>query len=470
MPAAAATGSPIPTDRGYDAAMTSTRYADASVLGELYPAHAEEMKARHDRALEQAGAGHAVIFSGAPEPVFLDDSHYPFKANPHFASWLPLTGTPLSYIVYTPGELPRLVYYQPKDYWHRPPSTPAGFWTDQFEIHVVHTLDDVPRFLPNNREHCVLIGKLLDEAHAFGIERINPTTVLNRLHYARGVKTSYELECMRGASRRGVAGHRAAEDAFRAGLAEYDIHLAYCRAVSHTENELPYGNIVALNENAAVMHYQHQAREAPAEIRSFLLDAGAQCHGYASDITRTWSYASPEFSDLIARVDALQQELVGEVRAGLDFVDLHRQTHRKVAGVLLDLELVSGSTDALMANGVTSAFFPTGLGHLLGLQVHDVGGFMADESGKTIDRPSGHPYLRLTRTLEADMVLTIEPGIYIIDMLLDNLRGTPGHDMVNQERVDRLRPFGGVRIEDNVRVLEDGCENFTRDAFAAASS
>jgi Xaa-Pro dipeptidase len=64
-------------------------------------------------------------------------------------------------------------------------------------------------------------------------------------------------------------------------------------------------------------------------------------------------------------------------------------------------------------------------------------------------------------------VLTIEPGLYIIDMLLDNLVGTPGHAMVNQDRVDWLRPFGGIRIEDNVRVLEDGCENFTRSAFAA---
>jgi Xaa-Pro dipeptidase len=67
------------------------------------------------------------------------------------------------------------------------------------------------------------------------------------------------------------------------------------------------------------------------------------------------------------------------------------------------------------------------------------------------------------------MVLTIEPGLYVIDMLLDNLEGTPGHAMVNQDRVDWLRPFGGIRIEDNVRVLEDGCENFTRSAFAAAA-
>jgi Xaa-Pro dipeptidase len=109
---------------------------------------------------------------------------------------------------------------------------------------------------------------------------------------------------------------------------------------------------------------------------------------------------------------------------------------------------------------------PHGIGHLLGVQVHDVGGFMENESGGTIDPPSGHPFLRLTRVLEEDMVLTVEPGLYIIDLLLENLRGTPAETHVNWNTVDRLRPFGGVRIEDNVRVLADGNENLTRDAFA----
>lgn len=448
--------------------MSQNDYADAARLAALYPGHVEEMASRYEGALTRAGAGHAVVFSGAAEPVFLDDSHYPFKVNPHFVAWAPLTDAPLSYLVYTPGEKPVLVYYQPKDYWHRPPETPAGFWVEHFDIRIVHEPAEVARHLPQNREHCVLIGKILEEAQAFGIERINPTSVLNVLHYARGRKTPYELECMRGATRRGVRGHAAAEAAFREGLSEYEIHLAYCRAVSHTESELPYGNIVALNENGAVMHYQHQARQAPAEVRSLLIDAGAQVHGYASDITRTWSYASQEFGDLIARMDRLQQELVGEVRAGLDFIDLHLAAHRKIAEVLCETGMASGSVDALISNGVTAAFFPTGLGHLLGIQVHDVGGFMADESGRTIDRPSGHPWLRLTRRLETDMVLTVEPGLYVIDMLLENLEGTPAAKMVDRRRVGWLRPFGGIRIEDNVRVLEDGCENFTRDAFAAA--
>jgi Xaa-Pro dipeptidase len=141
--------------------------------------------------------------------------------------------------------------------------------------------------------------------------------------------------------------------------------------------------------------------------------------------------------------------------------------HRKIAGYLSRHGFATGSADALIDEGVTAAFFPHGLGHLLGLQVHDVGGFMADDSGGIIDRPSGHPYLRLTRLLQADMVLTIEPGIYVIDMLLENLKGTPAHAMVNPDRVDMLRPYGGIRIEDDVRVMDGGCENLTRDAFAS---
>ena len=92
---------------------------------------------------------------------------------------------------------------------------------------------------------------------------------------------------------------------------------------------------------------------------------------------------------------------------------------------------------------------------------------MENEGGTTIDPPSGHPFLRLTRVLEEDMVLTIEPGIYVIDLLLENLRGTPTENHVNWGTVDRLRPFGGIRIEDDIRVLADGCESLTRDAFAA---
>ncbi len=446
-------------------------YSDKNAeLGSLYAAHIEAVCARHDHALESSGASHGVIFSGHPRLVFLDDYRYPFKANPHFTGWVPLTKLPLSYIVYTPGEKPRLIYHQPRDYWHTVPGNPDGYWVDAFDIRIVHTADEVAGHLPADREKCILIGEIDDDAHAFGIERINPVSAINSLHFARGVKTEYEIGCLRLAARRGATGHVAAEAAFRDGLAEFDIHRAYCKAVSHADIELPYGNIVALNSHGAVLHYTDLDRQAPGSIQSFLIDAGAQVHGYASDITRTYSFSDQRFAALIERMDAMQMAIVAKVRGGVDYSELHIDTHRMIGDVLIDAELASGDADTLLESGVTTAFFPHGLGHLLGIQVHDMGGFMKDESGTTIDPPDGHPYLRLTRKLEENMVLTIEPGLYVIDMLLETLRGTPAENLVNWDGVDWLRPFGGVRIEDDVRVMADRCENLTRDAFAAIAA
>lgn len=443
-------------------------YSDSNPdLGALYPEHLDTVLARHDDALDNAGAAHLVVFSGAPKVAFLDDRAYPFRANPHFLGWVPLTNLPLSYIVYTPGETPRLIYMQPKDYWHATPAAPGGYWSASFDIRIVHALDDVAQHLPDDRDRCVAIGEFDDPAHAFGIERTNPTSLLNRLHYARGRKTAYELACLRLAARRGAAGHLAAESAFHSGRSEFEIHQAFCEAVGLTDPELPYDNIVALNEHAAVLHYTARDRRPPRLLRSFLIDAGAQVHGYASDITRTYAATDSRFEALIKRMEALQVDIVARVQAGVDFRELHLETHRLLAGVLCDAGLATGDADTLIESGVTAAFLPHGLGHLLGLQVHDVGGHMESENGGTIDPPSGHPFLRLTRELEEDMVLTIEPGLYVIDMLLEDLRETPARGHVNWEAVDWLRPFGGIRIEDNVRVLVDGMENLTRDAFAA---
>jgi Xaa-Pro dipeptidase len=442
-------------------------YTDQNpALGALYGDHLRTVMARHDHALETAGASHAVVYSGNPKLAFLDDYHHPFKANPHFVSWVPLTSLPFSYIVYTPGETPVLIYYQPRDYWHVVPGAPDGYWASHFDVRVVHAIEDIAAHLPAEREKCIAIGEFDDAALAFGIERVNPNTAVNILHFARGAKTAYELAVMRLAAERGAAGHVAAEAAFRAGKSEFDIHRAYCKAVSHTDSELPYSNIIALNEHSAVLHYTDLDRAAPATIRSFLIDAGAQVHGYASDITRTYSSGDQRFQALVDRMDAMELGIVARVQAGIDFRDLHVDTHKMLAALLVDAELATGDADTLLETGVTSTFFPHGLGHLLGVQVHDVGGHQKNEAGSIIDPPSGHPFLRLTRVLEEDMVLTIEPGLYVIDMLLENLRGSAGERHVNWDTVDWLRPFGGVRIEDNIRVMANGRENLTRDAFS----
>ena len=124
------------------------------------------------------------------------------------------------------------------------------------------------------------------------------------------------------------------------------------------------------------------------------------------------------------------------------------------------------SAENAVESGVSAVFFPHGLGHPIGAQVHDVAGFHANDRGDTIDRPPGHPYLRFTRKLEAGMVCTIEPGIYFIDMLLGELKTRPEGREVDWDLVDSFRKYGGVRSDDDVVCTDGEPENLTRDAFA----
>jgi Xaa-Pro dipeptidase len=115
-------------------------------------------------------------------------------------------------------------------------------------------------------------------------------------------------------------------------------------------------------------------------------------------------------------------------------------------------------------------FFPHGVGHLLGLQVHDVAGFSVTAEGKQKARPTGHPYLRLTRTLEPGFVVTIEPGLYFIDALLSQARTNAHGAQINWKQVEHFKPYGGIRIEDNVACTTGDPENLTRPAFSAAAA
>src|SRR5688572_24401959 len=428
----------------------------------LYRDHLDTIKARADRALAKGSFDHLVIASGVEKLEFLDDRPYPFKPNAQFKAWVPLLRHPHCWIAYTPGRKPVLVYFQPDDYWHVPPTAPEGVWVDEFDIRVVSDADAAREHLPKTGKPAIL-GE--PDAALPGFEPNNPKVVIDYLHFHRAFKTAYELDRMRAAQRRAVPGHRAARDAFRAGASELQIHAAYLSATGHTDLDLPYTNIVCLDDHAAVLHYQYKDARPPAEPRTLLIDAGAEVDGYAADITRTWGVGDERFERLIAAVDDEQLALCGKVRAGTDYRDLHLECHLRLGGVLRSLGIVDMDPGDMLATGVTSTFFPHGLGHPIGLQVHDVSGFV-DEDGGLIPRPDGHPYLRMTRTLAPGMVVTIEPGIYFIPTLLKKLKGTPQARHVAWDQVEHFLPFGGVRIEDEVHCTDGASENLTRDAFA----
>jgi Xaa-Pro dipeptidase len=431
----------------------------------LYPQHIAELQRRTALALERGGFDHLVVPSGTLHYHVFDDRDYPYAVNPQFKAWLPLTKAPGSWLVATPGQRPKLIFLQPFDYWHVVPSAPSGYWVEHFDIVVIRQPEEALQHLPGNAARCAILGEPQSTLGQFAPN--NPTAVVNYLEYHRAYKTPYEIAMMREATRRGVRAHRAAERAFRAGASEYGIHLVYCQAAGQDMAELPYNNIIALNEHSAVLHYTERDLVPPKPVRSFLIDAGASHHGYACDITRTYALdGAHEFQAMIDAVDAAQLRMCDQVRAGVDYKQIHIDAHLALAGILWNFGVIKVSPEAALASGVSSAFFPHGIGHGIGLQVHDVAGFAASDEGGTIAKPDGHPYLRLTRVLEPGMVVTIEPGIYFIDMLLDEVKKNGHGDSINWARVETFKPFGGIRIEDDVACTEAAPVNLTREGFA----
>lgn len=432
-----------------------------SRLASLYTDHVDTLARRHSAALDTEQFDWLIVYAGLQKYLFLDDRPAPFAANPHFRTWVPLPDHAGGAVVVGRDGDRRLVYFKPEDYWHAAPEPPDPDWARHFDLRVIGDSTAIGGCVDDLDGRIAIIGDETTPDELSGLGETNPDRLIHRLHFARARKTDYEVECMRRANAIAVSGHRAAEQAFRDGASEFEINLAYNRACRQ-DAELPYDSIVALNEHGAVLHYTDRDVESPGERHSFLIDAGASYLGYAADITRTYSTHDDDFQHLIASMDDLQKTVCERTTDGTDYVALHEQTHELLAGVMRNHGIVTCSTEAAVASGITTAFFPHGLGHYIGAQVHDVGGHQATAEGKLRPPPAQHPFLRLTRTLTPGAVCTIEPGLYFIDMLLDKHAGATE---INWDRVDFFRPCGGIRIEDDVHVTASGPENLTRDRF-----
>jgi Xaa-Pro dipeptidase len=436
----------------------------------LYAEHFHDLANRTATALGAAHFDSVLLCSGHDRYAFVDDLVYPFKAHAPFKAWVPLSDVPECFVFFAAGQKPILVFHQPDDFWHKVAEIPNAYWTRHFDIRAAKDTKAARAALPSDLSRTAYVGEAFPELASFGVGAINPEHLLARLHYPRARKSEYELACMRAASVMGAHGHDAARRAFLSGASEFEIGLAFMTAARQREKHLPYNPIIALNEGGAVLHYQVQEMRAPKEHYSMLIDAGCEFAGYASDITRTYSFADADFRALVERFDAMQLQLCAAVKPGVEWSDIHELAHHSIADFLRDSDIVYTPASASVESGLSRVFFPHGIGHLLGIQVHDVGGTQGGPDGRQIPRPAKHPTLRMTRKVEQGFVVTMEPGVYFIDVLLSAARSAPYAKDINWARVDQLKKFGGIRIEDDLAVTATGHENLTRDAFAAAAA
>jgi Xaa-Pro dipeptidase len=428
-----------------------------------YPDHLATLSATYGDALTRLGLDALVIAAGSP-PLKnrFDDQHAELSTTPAFAHWLPLPESD-AVLVIQAGKRPRLIRVVSDDYWESPPVCESDHFWSGFEVVEVKTAAAAAAHLPAGRVAVIASGELPFTAPG----PVNPPDVVAALDATRTRKTRYEVECLAEASRRAVRGHRAAAERFAADApSELALHLHYLAASDQDDAATPYKNIVARGAHAAVLHHVHYARSAPPPgDDSLLVDAGASYLGYGSDITRTWLRGDGDgcalFRGLVDGVERLQQIVCGLIRPGLAYEALHDRSHELLAELLVELGVGRVPAEELVTRGATRALFPHGLGHSLGIQVHDVGMRL---------RPprADNPYLRNTSTIEVGQVFTIEPGCYVIDGLLAPLRGDDRAALLDWGAIDALRPFGGVRIEDDVVVTGDGIRNLTREAWGAA--
>ena len=404
-----------------------------------------------------------LVHSGSEQFYHGDDRGVPFEAYGHFRHWLPVN-RPDQFLYFAPGRKP--IYYQivPEDFWYDQSIEVEDWWADAFQIIRLRSVKELLKLLPDSTN--TYLGGNTGLAQDLGIERehINPQPLLAFLDFERACKTRYELEQLRAANRTAMSGHRAARECFLEGGNEYMIHTAFLAACNILEAESPYTNIVALDEKSAILHYQYKRRGHAESSRVLLIDAGCRVNGYGSDVTRTSVRQNVHtvFAGLLEGMNRLEQSLVAEVEPDRDYPDIHLSALKGIAGLLIEHQICFGGSDELLELEVPQLFMPHGVGHLLGIQVHDVGGHQRDING-TLEKPPAHsPMLRNTRTMAENMVFTIEPGCYFIPMLLEPERTTEKGRHINWSLVDELYTCGGIRVEDNVRVTADGHENLTR--------
>ncbi len=278
----------------------------------------------------------------------------------------------------------------------------------------------------------------------------------------RSVKSEVEIAEIEHALEVSAAMYRAALGRIRPGIFEYEVAGVIQGAALERNCEQAYTPIVTIHGEILHNHaYHHRLKDG----QLLLIDAGAEVpSGYASDVTRTFpvnSRFSTKQKEIYELVLKAQMDSIARIRPETDFKDVHRNACLTIAEGLTSLGLMKGNPEDAVAAGAHALFLPHGLGHMLGLDVHDMedlGDIVGYVKGEKRSAQFGLNYLRLSRPLSSGYVLTVEPGIYFIPALMDRWRQEGFHtEFIEYDRVESYRGFGGIRIEDNVVVTEAGC-------------
>ena len=416
----------------------------------------KEYSARRKELMSLMHSNSIAIISAAPEKVRSRDTHYPYKQNVNL-SYLCGFPEPESVLVLIPGRAQgeMVLFCRDKDplretwdgYREGPEGAVSNFGAD--DAFPIADIDDIlPNLIEGKDRLYYAIGKdqefdrnLMDWVNHVRNQRGNgalpPGEFVDLDHFInemRLFKTAGELKIMRKAAEISVSAHSRAMKASKPGLFEYQLQAEIEHEFAvHGSAGAAYTSIVGGGKNGCILHYIEN-RDALKDGDLVLIDAGCEYQNYAADITRTFP-VNGKFSDEQAAIYDIvlqaQTDAIAVIGPGIEYNKTNEATVLAITQGLVDLGILHGDVDELIASEAHREFYMHGAGHWLGMDVHDVGDYKIDGQW---------------RVYEPGMVVTIEPGIYI----------APGNP-----NVDKKWHGIAVRIEDDIVVTKDGNENIT---------
>jgi Xaa-Pro aminopeptidase len=430
------------------------------------------------------GTTWALIAAGRRRAKNFPANTYPFRADSHFLYLIGLSLENAALLV-GPGEAVLFVRQTDADdvLWLGPRPGPAEL-SAALGIEV-ETLSDLPARLrdlanqraevatisPNEEATAVWLTEMLGRpVHARRgaalVDGSADARLADALITARLVHDEPAVAQLRQAAAATAEAHRAGMRATRPGIYEAEVNAAMLAAIVASGMTLSYEPIVT--SHGEVLHNErHDHQLAAGDL--VLADVGAETpEGFAGDVTRVWPATgrfSPTQRALYELVLETQKDAIARVRPGARYRSIHEAAARRMLAGLVDLGILRGSVDGLAERGAHALFFPHGVGHLLGIDVHDMED-LGDRAGYAPGRSRpvrfGDRYLRLDRDLASGMAVTIEPGFYRIPALLSDPRLTaPFEGDLDRDRLARFGDVRGIRIEDDVLVTDTGHEVLT---------
>ena len=416
----------------------------------------------------------AILWSGGPSPRNFPANTFPFRPSSHF---LYFAGLPLEdAAIYLEGGKLTLFMDNPPPgsaLWHGEMPTrdrlaeiigaDAAFPLAKLSSRAANSATISVQHPPTQTAQANILNRQVFPANEpVGIDlQLTKAIIALRLSHDEAALTE-----LKQAAKVTVKAHKAGMAATKNAKFEAEVRAAMEAVIISENMSCSYSSIVTVH--GEVLHneqYHH-----PLEKGDLLLaDVGAETSfGWAGDVTRTWPVSgkfSPSQRAIYDVVLAAHDACIAKIKPGVEYRDIHLLGCRVIAEGLVDLGILKGKVEDLVKKDAHALFFPHGIGHLLGLDVHDMedlGDLAGYEEGRSRSSRFGLGFLRLNRPLQPGMLVTIEPGFYQVPGILNNPEFRSKYEeAVNWDKLEKFADVRGIRIEDDVLVTENGAEILT---------